>query len=94
MKNVKKIHGTTPTLFKVTHSQPPRGRLRHEREQRGGEESLHDGDISAGGLVDQVQLVNAAQGEELVPGLGADGQTRAVLVEIYEVDIQVWLLHT
>ena len=77
----------------MTDPQSPGGGLWHQGNERGGEQPLHDGDVPAGGLVDQVQLVHAVEGEQFVASLGPGGQAGAVLVEVDEVDVEGWLLH-
>ena len=80
-------------LLEVTHAQLPRGGEGDECEQGGGEQSLHNGDVSTGRLVDQVEFVEGAHGEEFVAGAGTDAQGGRVLVEVDEVDVQVGRLH-
>ena len=77
----------------MTDPKPPGRGLGHEGDERGGEQPLHDGDVPAGGLVDQVQLVHAVEREKFVARLGPYGQARAVLVEVDEIDVKIWLLH-
>ena len=44
-------------------------------------------------LIDDIKLVHTVERVQLVASLGSDGQTRAVLVEVDEVDVQIFLLH-
>ena len=44
-------------------------------------------------LIDDIKLVHTVERVEFVASLGSDGQTGAVLVEVDEVDVEVFLLH-
>ena len=44
-------------------------------------------------LINDIKLVHTVERVQLVASLGSDGQTRAVLVEVDEVDVQIFLLH-
>ena len=44
-------------------------------------------------LIDDIKLVHTVERVEFVASLGSDGQTRAVLVEVDEVDVEIFLLH-
>ena len=44
-------------------------------------------------LIDDIKLVHTVEGVELVASLGSDGQRGTVLVEVDEVDVEVFLLH-
>ena len=81
------------TFFEMTNSQSPGRRLGNEGDEWGGEQPLHDGDVPAGGLIDQVQLVHAVEWKQFVTSLCPYGQARAVLVEVDEVNVEIWLLH-
>ena len=49
--------------------------------------------LPASRLIDDIELVHTVERVEFVASLGSDGQTGAVLVEVDEVDVEVFLLH-
>ena len=49
--------------------------------------------LPASRLIDDIKLVHTVERVKFVASLGSDGQRGAVLVEVDEVDIDVFLLH-
>lgn len=49
--------------------------------------------LPASRLIDDIKLVHAVERVKFVASLGSDGQTGTVLVEVDEVDVEVFLLH-